>query len=238
MAGEPVWGGQKLLATDLGEDWEYQGTDGGTNSYGHAEAEGNNGDVIAENTHSGHETFNETYIYNGDATDYGTATTGALDASDALPGKYQTTANAVILAVAIDYSPCAKGQRERVTFECSRGMTADGAVYKPSLTTALKTKQENDGVPALFSNSATGSKCIDAKYRLECQEGRDVGADGTYLCGSNYKGQEQVNAKYKGKPALTTTGWQVDADLGDGSGSNIGYDEYNLSAKKAVLRTA
>lgn len=240
MAGSPVFGTGAFLATDLGADWEWQGQDGATNA-DHAEAVGSDGDVVAETTYNSHLSGTETYLYIGDATDYGTATTGALDANGALPGKYLATAAVAITAVEIDYSPCAEGKRERVTFSYSAGLTADSAVYKPSLTTALATKQENTGVPTLFTNANADSKVQSTSYKIEAQEGRDLTKAGAYLCGSTFKGQETVNATYIGVPSLTTTGWQVttlQTATGTGSKSNTGYDTYNVTAAKAVIREA
>lgn len=238
MAGTPVFGITGFLATDLGSDWEPQGSDGAEN-HAHAEAVGNNGDVVKENAYQEHLTGSETYLYKGSATDYGTATTGALDAAGALPGKYLSTAAVAITGVEIDYSPCAQGKRETVKFSWSKGLTADSAVFKPSLTTQLATKQENDGVPALFTNANTDSKCQTATYTITCQEGRDHDKDGQYLCGSTTKGQETVNATYIGLPSLTTTGWIVTSDINANAGtkSNTGYDTYIVTAAKAVLRT-
>ena len=236
MAGAPVFGITGVLATDLGADWEPQSGDNST-AKTHAEAVGNNGDVVAENAHDSHDTGSETYVYIGDATDYGSATTGALDAAGALPGKYLSTAAVTITAVEIDYSPCASGQRETVTFSYSAGLTADSAVYKCSLTTTLTTKQENTGVPTLFTNANTDSKCQSTTYRIGCEEGRTLDKDGEYLAGATYKGQEAVNSTYIGIPSLTTTGWIVTSE-GNGAKSNTGYDTYPISAVKKVTRTA
>lgn len=235
-AGDPVFGAAGVLATDLGADWEAQTQDKST-ALAHSEAVGNNGDVVAETGYDSHATGSETYIYIGDATDYGTATTGALDAAGALPGKYQSTAAVTITAVEIDYSPCAQGKRETVTFTYSAGLTADSAVYKPSLTTTLATKQESTGVPTLFANANTPSKAQSTTYRIECQEGRDLDKDGAYLAGATYKGQETVNTTYIGSPSLTTTGWIV-TSTGGGAKSNTGYDTYPVSAVKRIARTA
>jgi hypothetical protein len=235
MAGAPVFGITGFLATDLGADWEPQSGDK-TTALTHAEAVGNDGDVVAEKGHDSHDMGSETYVYIGSASDYGTATTGALDAAGALPGKFLTTAAVTITSVTIDYGPCASGQRETVTFNYSEGLAADSAVYKPSLTTVLATKQENAGVPALFTNANTDSKCQTASYTIECQEGRTLDKDGEYLAGSTYKGQESVSATYVGVPALTTTDWIV-TSLGGGAKSNTGYDTYPISAVKRIVRT-
>lgn len=238
MAGTPVFGITGLLATDIGTDWEPQ-SDDATKSQQHAEAVGSDGDVVVEDDFDAHFTGTSEFIYKGSATDYGSATTGALDANDALPGKYQSTAQVTILSVEIDYGPCAQGERERVRFTWSKGLTADSAVYKPTLTTALATKQENAGVPELLSNANTDSKITAATYSLSCQEGRVLDKSGAYLAGSTYKGQETLNLSYIGRPSLTTTGWIVTGDqspTGAGAASNTGYDTYNVTAAKKVTR--
>jgi len=241
MAGTPVFSSTGLLKTDLGSDWEFQSAEGPGQSAGHAEAVSGDGDVVGESAHSKFSQGSETYIYTGSATDYGTATTGALDANNALPGKYASTTEVLITAVEIDYGPCAQGQRERVKFSWTKGPAADCAVYKCSLTTALKTKQENEGVPALLTNSNADSKCQTVTYALTSEVGRDFDDAGEYLCGGNYKGQETLNATYVGIPSLTTTGWVVTVDptgTGAGNKSNTSYDTYNMTAAKAVVRQA
>jgi len=237
MAGTPVFAITGKLAADLGEDWEPQSSDA-TESHAHAEAVGNDGDVVGENAYDEHLSGSETYLYKGSATDYGTATTGALDADGCLPGKFLATAGVVITAVEIDYSPCAQGKRETVKFSWSKGLEADSAVYKCTLTALLATKQENVGVPELFTNASTDSKCQTATYSIGCQEGRDLTKAGAYLAGATYKGQESVSATYIGLPSLTTTGWIVtSAPVADsGSKSNTGYDTYQVTAAKKLAR--
>ena len=237
MAGTPVHGITGYLAADLGSDWEPQVGDA-TENHAHSEAVGNNGDVVGETAYDEHLSGTETYLYIGSATTYGAATTGALDADGCLPGKFLTTAAVVITAVEIDYSPCAQGKRETVKFSWSKGLAADSAVYKCSLTTQLATKQENVGVPALFANANADSKCQSATYTISAQEGRDLTKAGAYLAGATYKGQESVSATYIGLPSLTTTGWIVTSapTTNAGSKSNTGYDTYQLTATKAVAR--
>jgi hypothetical protein len=222
----------------LGADWEPQ-SDDATKGQQHSEAPGSNGDVVAETAYDAHFTGTAEFIYKGSATDYGTATSGALDASNALPGKYKSTAAVTILSVEIDYGPCAQGERERVRFTWSKGLTADSAIYKPTLTAALATKQENAGVPALLTNANADSKITAATYTLSCQEGRVLTKVGEYLAGATYKGQEQLNLSYVGRPSLTTTGWIVTGDQspsGAGAATNTGYDTYNVTAAKKVTR--
>ena len=240
MPGDPAFAVAGILATDLGADWEFQSGDTGQAAE-HAKATGNDGDTVAECIHGEHVTGSESYIYDGTATDYGTATTGALDAAGALPGKFLTTANVVILSVEIDYSPCAQGKREVVKFTFSRGIAATDHYYAPSLTTTLATKQENDGVPSLFANANATSKCQSASYTLKCDEGRDMDKVGDYLAGAVYNGEESLNMTHVGLPSLTTTGWMVTTSQvgsGEGASSNTSYGTYNTVAAKAVIRTA
>ncbi len=240
-AGDPVYATGGILATDLGEDWEWQSGDVGQAAE-HAKAPSSTGDTTAECIHGEHVTGSEKYLYIGTATDYTSATTGAIVAAAAMPGRFLTTANAVILSVEIDYSPCAQGKREVVTFTFSRGIAADDHEYLASLTTVLKTKQENDGIPNdLLANANATSKCTAATYAIKCEEGRDLDKVGDYLCGAVYGGEESLNMTHCGVPSLTAGTWMVTTSqvgTGEGSLSNVTYGTFNTVAVKMITRTA
>jgi hypothetical protein len=241
-AGTPVFGTPGFIATDLGTDWVCQSQDSASNQ-DHAEAVGGDGDVIAEVKYNTRLEGSETYVYNGSATDFGSASTGALAADGCLPGKYQATAAVIITKVEINYAPCASGQRETVTFTYRSGLDADSSVYAPTLTAVLKTKQEGEGVPQdlLTNANAADSKCASATYAIECQEGRTLSAAGEHLAGATYKGQESLNLSYVGLPSLTTTGWVVTSDqsaTGGGGKTNTAYGTFSITAAKKLTRAA
>ena len=235
-AGDPVYAGGGKLATDLGANWEFQSADGGE-SKEKVYATGNDGDFVAGTTHGAHITGNETYIYTGTVADYA-GTAGALGTN--VPGNYMTGGTCVLLGVEIDYSDCAQGKREKVKFNFSGGLTAGTITYVPEIA-SLPTKQENSGIPELFTNANATSKATKATYKISCQEGRDMDDVGNYLAGAVYGGEEEVDLEHCGLPSLTIpTDWlattaETGANLG--TRSNVTYGTFKTAASHPVIRT-
>jgi hypothetical protein len=235
--GDPVYAGGGKLATDLGVNWEYQGGDGNEGKE-KVYATGNDGDLVAGTTHGAHVTGNETYIYIGTVADYA-GTGGALGTN--VPGNYMTSGSVVLLGVEIDYSDCAQGKREKVKFSYSGGLASGPHVYSPSLSSVLPTRQENSGIPEVFTNANATSKCQKATYKISCQEGRDLNDVGDYLCGAVYGGEEEVDLEHCGVPSLTVPdGWLVTTtETGAllGTRSNVTYGTFKTAASHPVIRT-
>jgi hypothetical protein len=244
MAGTPVFGTSDLLS--LGADWEVQSNSlGGGGQFARAEAVGADGDVVGHNLHDGvsstlgRASGTITAIYIGSATDYGTPSTGALDGF--LPGT--VVAPYVITGITIDYSPCAAGQRETVTFAVSKtSLTASSNTYSPSLTTALVTKQEGAGIPSLLTAAGADSEAQSCTYALTCQVASTLDKVGNDIpdAGATYKGEETISQSYVGDPGAVTapTGFLVTvsptSDTADKT--NNGYDTYNATAVAFVAR--
>ena len=231
MAGTPVFATGSVLGNDLGTDWMWAGSDSQTSKQ-RAEATNGAGDTYKQTTYDPHSTGSETWQYNGTATAYG-GTGGALEGFE--PGQYMATATVAIVGIEIDYGPCASGQRETVKFSWSSGLAADSAIFKPSLTTELKTKQEGTGVPELGTNGNTDSRIQSASYAITCEEGRSLNGAGARFAGATYGGKESVNETHVGLPAVTfPADWGVTTSTG--SKSNTGYDTYATTAEHGVLR--
>jgi hypothetical protein len=225
------------LSNDLGADWIWAASDGQT-SQQKAEAINGQGDTFQQTAFDAHSTGSETYHYNGTIGSYG-GTAGALAGFE--PGNYLGTATVACVGIEIDYGPCASGERETVKFSWSKGLAADSAVFKPSLTGAeLPTKRENAGVPEIGTNANADSRVSSASYALACEEGRTLNATGTRFAGSTYHGMETVNETHVGQPAITLpAGWDVTTKAegsGEGSKSNTGYNTHQTTASHGVLR--
>lgn len=235
--GAPVFGTGGFLGTDLGTNWEWAAGDGNT-SQQKAEAINGAGDTYKQTAYDAHSTGSETYHYIGTVGTYG-GTAGALAGLE--PGNYLATAAVAVTGIEIDYSPCSSGQRETVKFNWSKGLAADSAVFKPSLTGAeLPTKREQSGVPEIGTNGEADSRVQSSSYAIACEEGRTLNATGTRFAGATYHGMETVNETHVGAPAVTfPTDWDVTTkaeDTGEGAKSNTGYDTHQTTASHGVLR--
>lgn len=234
--GDPIYASGGILATDLGTNWEWiQGdaNEGKNKVY----ASGHDGDLVAGTTNGAHVTGNETYIYIGTVANYA-GTAGALGTN--IPGNYMASGSVQLLEVAIDYSDCAQGKREKVTFGFTGGPTSGPHTYSPSFTTELPTKQENDGIPSIFANGNETSQCSKATYKISCQEGRVDDKVGNYLCGAVFGGEEEVDLEHVGVPDLTIPDdWlatTTQTGTGQGTKSNVTYGTFKTTASHPVIR--
>jgi len=218
----PVFGAADKLA--LGENWEAQGGSP-NNAPTHAEATGPDGDVVAEVGHRNKETGTIGYKYVGAETDF----VAALLAAGALPGQLVDSDTLLITQVAIDYAPCAAGERPLVTFTYQDGPTAAPATpfwYTTDLTLPTYVAA-NVIVPSFLTPVAGDAEIQTSSWQLACQFGEDLDADGEYLAGQSHKGQETVNMQFVGTPtSFTSTGWIPQGAPGSNTGevdSNTGY---------------
>jgi len=230
----PVFGALDVLG--LGSDWEPQGSTP-SNAPTHAEATGSDGDVIAEKAHRNMETGTAQYIYIG-------AETGFIAAlASAWPGKLVDTDTLQITTVAIDYAPCAAGQRPMVTFTYRDGPTDDPPTpfwYATDLTLPTYVAANVD-VPTILTVTAGDAEVQTASWQLDCQVGEDLDKDGEYLASQAYKGQEQISLQFVGTPtSITSTGWIQTAGPGVNTGEtkvNTGYGTAPYTFVRKVTRS-
>lgn len=240
MAGTPVFGTNDLLI--LGADWEVTGQSfGGAGQFARATAVGADGDVVAHNIYDGVSSSvgrisgSITAIYKGAETNYALALAGFE------PGNFESPF--MITGVSIDYGPCASGSREVVTFSVSNtALTAASAIFKPTLSTELPTKQESTGVPNILTKATADSEATGATYALTCQLNSTLGADGNDIAdaGATYGGEETITQSYVGDPGAVTapTGFIVTAKAATAAAdkTNQGYDTFAATAVNKVAR--
>ena len=232
----PVFGAIDVLG--LGASWEPQNASP-SNAPTHAEATGPDGDVVAETSHRDKETGTAAYIYIGLETDF----VAALVAAAALPGQLVDSDTLLITQVAIDYAPCAAGQRPMVTFTYQDGPTAAPATpfwYTTDVTLPTYVAA-NVIVPGFLTPVAGDAEIQTSGWQIACQFGEDLDGDGEYLAGQSYKGQETINMQFVGTPtSFTSTGWIQTGAPGSNTGeavSNTGYGTSSYSFVRAVTRS-
>jgi hypothetical protein len=225
----PTFGTSDKL--NLGSDWECQSWTE-TEAKSRATAVGNDGDVVASSLYNTIVSGTARYIYVGTATNLVTALTSA----GVHVGKVKN--GFLITGIEVDYSPCASGKRPVVIFTYRSGPTSDCAVYIPTITLPTFTNS-TPYVPDLIPHTDADSEIQTCTYSLRSDFGFDLGADGEFLAGCNYGGEETISATYVGKPALTTTGWDVTSSPGTGGGetSNTSYDTYTYTFVKSLTRS-
>ena len=229
----PAHGAVDVL--DLGADWEPQGSDGSKSS-SLIEAGSSNGDSSAEKVITPTENGTARYIYIGAETGF----IAALLAATALPGQLVDTDSLLILRVAIDYAPCAAGERPMVTFTFRDGPTAAPATpfwYTSDLTLPTYVAA-NLLVPTLLTVTAGDAECTNCQWDLGCEFGQSNNKDGAFLAGQAYKGRENIALTFKGVPtSITSTGWQelaaVAANIANTSGTDYPDHPYSFTRKVA-----
>ena len=234
----PVFGVTDVLALSTG--WEPQSSSAAS-APTHAEATGGDGDVVAETTHRIKETGTANYIYTGAETDV----VAAVLAAGALPGQLVDSDTLLITSVAVDYAPCAAGQRPMFTFTFQDGPTAAPTTpfwYTSDLGAGLPTYvAANVVVPSFLSASADSAEIQTSSWSLACNFGEDMDKDGEYLAGQSYKGQETLNMQYVGGGVtFTSTGWQqtgLPAANTGANASNTGYGTSSYTFVRAVTRS-
>ena len=237
----PVFGATDVLG--LGADWEPIDSSGSL-SRTNAEAPGANGDIIAETAHNATETGTARYHY-VDATTPEAGFIAALLAAGALPGKLVATNTLMVLGVAIDYSPCAKGELPIVTFTVTDGPTAAPATpfWYTSALTLPTFRAANLTVPqTILANTPGSAEVINAQWDITMPHGRSLNKSGEYLAGEGYGARETLSLTWKGIPtSITSTGWIQTAGPSTKlpTKTNTGYpDELYTFTRKVARVTA
>jgi hypothetical protein len=231
----PVFGGTDVLT--LGADWEPIDSTG-SESAAHAEAPGDDGDVVAEQRHDIHQTGTIKYHYIGAETGF----IAAILAASALPGKL-IDSTLQILGVEVDYDPCAQGELPICAFTVTDGPTADPTTpfwYTSDLTLPTYVSTANLIVPPILSAVAGDAEIVSCKWGLTCQAGRSKDKDGLYLAGRAYKGQETINHTWRGVPtSITASGWIQTAGVAAlvPVRSNAGYNDIPYTFVRKVTRS-
>jgi len=209
----------------LGEDWELQSTSPTVNRT-RAEATGDEGDVIAATEHNAITGGSETYVYIGAET----AFVAAIEAGSAWCGNVMQSLY-VITSIAIDYSPCASGQRPKVTFTYRDGPTSDCRIYKTDVVLPTYVAS-SPSVPSLLSVTAGDAECQSSSFSLSCEFGFDLDDGGDYLAGETYKGMESITLNFVGTPtSVTSTGY---TSTDSGATTNTAYPTTSFTYVKGV----
>jgi len=236
----PTFGATDVLA--LGADWEPIDSTGSL-SRTNATAEGGNGDDVAETAHNPIEGGTARYHYIGAATDFVLAVTGALTVASARPGQLVATATLIVLGVAIDYSPCAKGELPIITFTVQDGPTAAPATpfwYTTTLTLPTYAAANIIVPQALLTATLGSAEIINAQWDLTMSHGRSLDKDGAYLAGQGFSGRENLTLTIKGIPtSITSTGWSGTAAPSTKlpTKSNQGYSDQVYTFTRLVARS-
>jgi hypothetical protein len=204
----PVFGATDVAG--LGADWEPIDSTGNLAAT-NATAEGGNGDDIAETAHNTIHSGTARYHYTGAEVGF----VAALVAADALPGQLVATDTLMVMGVAIDYSPCARGELPIVTLTLQDGPTADPATpfwYTTDLTLPTYVAANIIVPQAILAATLGDAEVVNAQWSLEMQHGRSLDKDGEYLAGQGYAGRENLTLTTKGVPtSITSTGWSQTA---------------------------
>lgn len=230
----PAFGATDILS--LGADWEPQSSDGAKAST-IARAGGADGDIIAEKQHNSIQSGTASYIYVGAETGF----IGAL--ASFWPGKLVASNTLQITNVAIDYSPCAQGQRPKVTFSFRDGPTADPATpfwYVTDLVLPTYTAA-NVIVPQSVLTATLGdAEITNVQWSLGCEVGQDNDKDGDYLASQAYQGNETIALTTKGIPtSITSTGWLIPSEAAAlvPNTSNSDYPDHTYQFQRKVTRS-
>jgi hypothetical protein len=227
-------------ATDvagLGADWEPIDSTGNL-AKTNATAEGGNGDDIAETAHNAIESGTARYHYIGAETGF----IAALLAASALPGMLVATDTLIVLGAAVDYSPCAKGERPILSLTLQDGPTAAPATpfwYTSALTLPTYVSANIIVPQAILAGTAAGAEMINAQWSLEIQHGRSLNKNGEYLAGQGYGGRETLTLTSKGIwTSITSTGWSQTAGPSTKllTKSNQGYVDVTYTFTRKVAQ--
>ena len=229
----PVFGATDVLG--LGADWEPIDSTGSL-AKTNATAEGGDGDDMAETAHNSIESGTARYHYIGAETGF----QAALTADACRPGQLVATDTLMVLGVAVDYSPCAKGERPIVTFTVQDGPTAAPATpfwYTTDLTLPTYVGANIIVPQALLTATLGSAEVVNAQWSLEMQHGRSLDKDGEYLAGQGFGGRENLTLTTKGIPtSITSTGWSQTAGPSTKlpTKTNQGYTDqtYTFTRKK------
>lgn len=199
----------------LGENWKVLSSEY-TIGRNVATAADEYGDVIAAQTHGDIISGRCQAKYFGNVEDFVTLLSDVslkrLVGSVVTIGSVKVT----LTEIAIDYSPCASGQKPVVSFAFRSGQSSASAEYTPTLT--LPTFGNSiPHIPELFSNSGADSEPRSVRYTLRANFGQDIDNTGNIIAGATFEGVEEVTMEYVGVPMLVTTGWLVTAEPSSGS---------------------
>lgn len=230
-----------LGATDvlgLGAGWEPIDSTGSL-SRTNATAEGGNGDDVAETPYNAIEGGTARYHYTGAETGF----IAALLAATCLPGHLVATDTLIVKTVAIDYSPCAKGELPIVTFTVEDGPTAAPATpfwYTSALTLPTYVAANIIIPQALLTATLGSAEIVNAQWDLTAGKGRSLDKDGAYLAGESFGGRENLTLACKGVPtSITSTGWSETAAPSTKlpTKSNQGYVDVTYTFTRKVTRS-
>jgi len=228
----PVFGTTDILA--LGADWEPQGDSPATVVPTRVAIPGPTGDIVASTTHNPQTTSSTKYIYIGAETAFIAAFAAAsCDVGDLI------AATKFITGIAIDYSPCAAGQRPVVTFSWRTGPTTSPATPYVYLTAQVLPTYAvaNVAVPTIFSITAGSAEVTNAQWSLSCSFGEDLDKSGAYLDGNGYNGEEKIDLTFAGIPtSITSTGFQYVGGA-QSTTQNNGYNQATYSYIRSVTRS-
>lgn len=222
-------------ATDvysMGANWQVQSASEGDNDQ-LAQAQGSNGDVIAEETYGQSLAKSATYKYTGttdlwyDSSD----TAGAL--YSALPGNVKNSI--LITSVNVVYGNSGDGLWPTVTFEGTnwdtQAVTTDSNKYFPTIDLPA-----GPNCPELLTNGDTSGEnvAIAASYTISAEVAEVLDTDGDHAIEATYNGNEELSLTHLGAPTLTTTGWKVTSVTDNDE--NTDYPTTETTASKALTR--
>jgi hypothetical protein len=221
-------------ALSMGEGWEPQGSSPVKNQQ-EATATGSKGDIIANDGYAEETTGATRYVYTGAETGFAAAIVAAL----ASPGRVKNSL--LVLAVNIDYGPCAVGEAPVCEFRWSDKYTADpGFEYLIEDVTLPTYVDSAPEIPTILAATAGDAEATGATYTLEASKGNVLNKSGAFLRGHAYGAKETVNVKWVGVPtSMTTTDYVVTTQpSGSGEQTNTGYNSVTYTATRGVARTA
>jgi len=232
----PTFGVTDVLV--LGASWEPQ-SNSPASAGTRVTAAGPDGDIVASNVHNLVEAGSAAYKYIGADTDF----PAAFAASGCDVGDLVDTNSLLITGIAIDYGPCAAGERPLVTFTYRDGPTAAPTVpfvYLSALTLPTYVAA-NVVVPSALTITAGDAELQNLQWGLSMQFGEDLDKDGDYLAGQGFGGEETLALTFAGTPtSITSTGWDETTKPGANTGealTNSGYSQSVYNYVRGVVRT-
>ena len=220
----------------LGADWEPQ-SNSPVSAGTRVKVAGPAGDQAASNVHNRIESGTSSYIYIGAETDFAAAFLADL----CNVGKMVASNTLLIMAAAIDYSPCAAGKRPLVNFTWRDGPTLATTFSYISTLTLPTYAASNVIIPEILTLTAGSAEIQNTQWSMAMQLGVDLDKDGDYLASQGYDGEETLGLNFVGTPtSITSTGWDETSAPGDATGeqaSNTGYGQTAYNFARGVART-
>ena len=218
-------------ATDvfsMGTGWQVQSASEGDNS-SLAQAQGSNGDVIAEETYGQNLSKSATYKYTTESVDLwydSSDTAGAL--YGACTGNLKNSI--LITSVNVVYGNSGDGLWPTVTIEGvnwdTQASTANDNLFFPTIDLPA-----GPGCPELLTNGDTTGEnvAIAASYTISCEVAEVLDTDGDHATENTYNGNEELSLTHLGAPTLTTTGWQQTSTVDNDENTDYPTTETTLS---------